>query len=404
MRGAWKSWALLLAVVSTTITPAPTADSDATELFKKARERVLANLARTPRYTCVENIVREQYVPVSKTKAPGCAALIAARRQHQLPVDMLWRDRLHLDVAVVDGEEMFSWAGAGKFETDSLEKLVGTGSTGSGDFASFLTSVFRVGPDTVRYLGIQNDSAVFEYNVSLARSHYTYTTRGRQNTIGYGGSFHVDPIDGELQRLIVETEAFPAGEQACQATDVMDYHTVKIGSGEFMLPEVSTMNVLFQSGGESRNETRYSDCREYVGESTIRFDDVETTAGTANSKAPLRPLPPGLRLQVALSSPIHGETAAAGDAVTGIVLHDIKDKSAGVLVHEKDRVHGRILRIEQEFLPSPRWTVVLRFETIERNGAEQPVTLEQVGGNEFHFPVHGALALDSKFHSEWQTR
>jgi len=382
-----------------------TADSAATELFKKARERVLANLARTPRYTCVENIVRAQYVPASKTKVPGCAALIAARRQHQLPMEMLWRDRLHLDVAVVDGEEMFSWAGAGKFETDSLEKLVGTGSTGSGDFASFLTSVFRIGPDTVRYLGIQNDSAVFEYNVSLGRSHYTYSTRGRQNIIGYGGSFHVDPADGELQRLTVETDAFPAGEQACQAIDVMDYHTVKIGSGEFMLPEVSSMNVLFQSGAEARNETRYSDCREYVGESTIRFDDVETRAGTADSKATLLPLPPGLRLQIALSSPINGETAAAGDPVTGVVLRDVKkDKSSGVLVHEKDRVHGRILRIEQAFLPAPRWTVVLRFDTIERYGTEQPVMLEQVGADEFHFPVHGALALDSKFHSEWQTR
>jgi hypothetical protein len=86
------------------------------------------------------------------------------------------------------------------------------------------------------------------------------------------------------------------------------------------------------------------------------------------------------------------------------VLRDVKEKSAGILVHQKDRLHGRILRIEQAFLPAPHWTLVLRFDTIERNGTEQPVLLQQTGGSEFHLPVHGALNLDQSFHSEWETR
>jgi hypothetical protein len=179
---------------------------------------------------------------------------------------------------------------------------------------------------------------------------------------------------------------------------------VKIGSGEFMLPELTTMDVLFQKGSESRNETRYTDCREYVGESTIRFDDVDTPASAQVQKAALRPLPPKLKLQVSLASPINGETAAAGDAISAVVLHDVKEKGAGVLIHEKDRVRGRILRIEQAFLPAPRWTLVLSFDSIERSGTEQPVALQQVGGTEFHFPVHGALNLDQSFRSEWETR
>ncbi|HWE49081.1 MAG TPA: hypothetical protein VG273_04805 [Bryobacteraceae bacterium] len=401
MRGVWKSCALIFVVAAAV---AIAADSDANELFKKARAGVLNNIRRTPRYTCVENIVRAQYAPAVKAKAPSCAALIEARRQHRAATDMIWRDRLRLDVAVVDGAEMFSWAGAGKFETDSLDKLVGTGSTGSGDFAAFLTSIFGIGPDALRYRGLENDLAAFDYTVSLAHSHYTYGTRGVEKTIGYGGSFFVDPADGELQRLIVETEPFPQGEQACLATDVMEYHTVKIGSGDFMLPELATMNVLFQNGAESHNETRYSDCREYTGESTIRFDDVETSSAAAISRTPLPPLPKNLRLQLALSSPINGETAAAGDPVTATVLRDVKAKGGGVLVHASDKVHGRILRIEQDFLPAPRWTLVLRFEGIERNGLEEPVTLEQLGGSEFHFPGRGQLALDQKFHSDWEIR
>ena len=61
----------------------------------------------------------------------------------------------------------------------------------------------------------------------------------------------------------------------------MDYTRVKIGSGDFMLPEVSTMDALYSNGAETLNETRYSDCREYVGESTIHFDDVDAANGTA---------------------------------------------------------------------------------------------------------------------------
>src|SRR5580658_5550693 len=169
-----RSCALLLVVATAAIT----ADPDAAELFKTVRAKVLDNIDRTPRYTCVENIVRAQYLPPMNLRGASCAAVIESRRQHQLQGYMLWRDKLRLDVAIVDGAEMFSWAGAGKFETDSLEKLVGTGSTGSGDFASFLSSVFGDGPEAIRYRGLENDHAVFEYTVPLARSHYRYSTNG----------------------------------------------------------------------------------------------------------------------------------------------------------------------------------------------------------------------------------
>ncbi len=385
------------------VAAAQTTDKDVQELFTKARKRVTDNLDRTPRYTCVENITRVQYEPPVRTKGQSCAATIEARNRRQPAGTAAWRDRLRIDVAVVDGQEMFSWAGDGKFETSDLEKLIGTGSTGSGDFASFLTSVFGDGPEVIRYRGLDHGSALFEYNVPLARSHYTYHTRGPEKTIGYGGSFSVDPADGELQRLIVRTEIFPGGENACQATDQMDYHTVKIGAGDFLLPEMATMDVVFASGTESVNETRYSDCREYVGESTIRFDDVETGGSGPAVRAAAGPLPPGLRLQIALTSPINGQSSVAGDAVTGIVVRDVKDKGV-VVIHAKDRVHGRIVRLEQWFEPSPKWILGLKFDSIERGGVTQPVALQSASNGVFHFQGRGGLALDQKFQSEWETR
>ena len=97
---------------------------------------------------------------------------------------LMLRDRLRLDVAVVDGGEIFSWAGAGKFETHDVDKLVGDGASGSGEFGSFLASVFGGAPDAIRYAWLRNDLAQFEYNVPVAKSNYRYRTNGPGRIIG----------------------------------------------------------------------------------------------------------------------------------------------------------------------------------------------------------------------------
>jgi hypothetical protein len=229
-----------------------------------------------------ETVARAQYQP-----APGSQANCRSTARGAL----LSRDRLRLDVAVVDGGEMFSWAGAGKFETHDVEKLVGGGASGSGEVGSFLSGVFGNEPDAIRYAGRRNDFALFEYNVPLERSGYRFHTNGPPRTLPFHGTFSVDPSDGDLQQLVVETDQFAPGDNVCRVQHVMDYSRVKIGSGDFLLPEVSTMDAFYRNGAETLNETRYSDCREYVGESTIRFDDVETPSGTAASRATLQPLP-----------------------------------------------------------------------------------------------------------------
>jgi hypothetical protein len=385
-----RSCALLLAVA----TAASTADPEAEELLKQARVKVLDNARRMPRYTCVETVSRTQYQPPDSPST--CQTLVAMRRLMPTRGALMLRDRLRLDVAVVDGGEMFSWAGAGKFETHEIDKLVGGGASGSGEFGSFLAGVFGSAPEQIRYAGLSNSLALFEYNVPVARSNYRYQVGSGGRTIAYRGTFSIDPADADVEQLVVESDQFAAADGVCLIRHVMDYSRVKIGKGDFLLPEVSTMDALYHSGAESINETRYSDCREYVGESTIRFDDPDAAAGPTAAKAVLEPLPPKTRLLIGLSKPINTETAAAGDVVEGVVL------PKGV-----DRVHGRILRLQQEMVPAsktPRWTVEIRFDTIERNGVEQPIDLKPVGSGVFIFAQPGNLVLDQTFHSEWETR
>ena len=190
----------------------------------------------------------------------------------------------------------------------------------------------------------------------------------------------------------------------------MDYHRVKIGNGDFLLPAVATMDVLFGDGIESVNEIDYSDCHEYAGQATIRFDDDAVATGAPKSESPrpavpARQLPPRLRFRIGLTSPVRLETAAAGDAVTGGILHEVKDRKLGVVARANDVVHGRILQLEQHMYPFPRWLFAVRFDTLEHDGIEQPLALKsREHGGTFIFVQAGNVVIDQRFHSEWKTR
>ncbi|HEY1411237.1 MAG TPA: hypothetical protein VGF36_03810, partial [Rhodopila sp.] len=400
---------------------AVTADSPAQILFDRLRARVRQDVANAPRYTFVETIERKRYRPQLGGPRSSCQAMIEARAQLESPGLEVWHDRLRLDVAVGEDSEMFSWAGAKQFETGDIQDLAASGSTGTGDFGAFLASVFGADGDRFRYNGEQETSlgrlAAFEYEVPLARSHYSYATSGRERTtVAYGGSFYAVPSTAELKRLVVDAHEFPAGD-VCRVYDTIDYGRVKIGSGDFPLPEVSRMDVLYSTGQETINETHYAGCHEFTGEATIRFDDPDE-AGTpaAAAKAALKALPPRTRIRVKIDPPISSETGAAGDAITGVVERDVKSKGQ-VVVRATDKLHGRILRMEQFLFPQARWVVAIRFDSIERDGVDQPVALvpadneprgpgleHPAGSGLFLFQQAGRLVLDQKFRSEWETK
>ena len=441
---------LLPALLLVLCLPARTADSPAQVLFNRLRERVRADLARAPRYTCVETVTRRQYHPQLAGRTSGCAAMIASRKALASPGELLWHDRLRLDVAVGDKAEMFSWAGAKSFETNNLEDLALSGSSGSGEFGSFLASVFGNNAEGFTYKGEELSDlgtlAKYEYRVPLAKSHYAYKTRGAASaTIPYGGFFYVVPSTAELKRLVVEATEFQtngnqvgANQQSdvCRVTDTMDYTRIKVGAGDFMVPSVSTMDVLFRIGEESINETRFTNCHEFTGESTIRYDmDDEPTSAANVAKEELKKLPPKTHVRVVVDPPVNTKTAAAGAPITGVVEKDVKEKGK-VLIRQTDRLHGRILRMEQFLGEGARWVVAIRFDSIERDGVEMPVTFKPVddgdrtlyeprpgvrrgpgppairrapverpaGAGIFVFGQQGDLVLDRKFHSEWETR
>ena len=410
------------------------------ELFTLIRGKVRSDLQRAPRYTCVQTVTRIQYHPPYTNNPKGCPAFIAARAALALPGRVVWRDRLRFDVAVGEAGEMFSWAGATEFDSPDLGALALSGSTGSGDFASFLSAVFGPDAEQFRYLGNHDTPlgflATFSYKVPQLKSHYNYRSEGNPGRIiGYEGSFYADPKTGDLKRLIVETDEFVPGDSFCHVRDTMDYGRVKIGEGEFLLPNTAKMVILFTSGDESYNEKRYSGCKEFTGTSKIRFEDDEESEQSvaAKAKAALKAVPANTHIKVRLDPPIDSEVAAAGDPVIGLVDHEVKQKGQ-VVIRATDRLHGRILRFEQFFSPEPHWLVAIRFDTIERDGIELPASFAPLddgdrrfvartpgrrlsiqatvvdmfdrpkGGGVFLFPNSNKLVLGKNFESEWATR
>lgn len=417
------------------------AESTAQALFNSVRAKVVENVQKFPRYTCVQTVTRNMYV--MPEAGSSCANVIAARGRNLADRRVLWHDRLRLDVAVGEKSEMFSWAGASSFESGDITQLVARGASGSGEFGSFLASVFGGDAEGFVYHGLKDTPlgrlSIFDFNVPLAKSHYRISSGSTFATVAYHGTFYADPDSAELKKLDLEADDFPASDKVCRVNDTIEYTRTKIGAGDFMLPKNSSMDVIYRNSTESVNETSFAGCREYVGESTIRFDVDENGNTPDEAKRPeLRPLPAKTRLTVRINPPVDAATAAAGDPITGVVQSPVKVKGE-TIVRAGDKLHGRLVRLEQNMGATPRWTVAMLWETIERAGVEQKVVLKPLddgdrspagpiggggrrgpftaqapastitserpaGGGIFSFAESGNLVLGAKFESEWESK
>jgi hypothetical protein len=410
----------------------------AQELFDKTQANVIDNLKRFPRYVCVQTVTRMQYqLPAA---GASCASAIANNERNSADRILRWHDRLRLDVAVGEKSDMYSWAGASQFESGDLSDIVSRGTSDSGEFASFLTGVFAGDAGNFHYLGTKDlplgRVASFDFTVPVEKSHYRYSVDGNgYATTGYQGSFFVDPATADLRELDVDVNSFPQTIGVCRVQDKIEYAQTKIGDDTFLLPNHSSMDVVYRNSTESENVTTFSGCREYTGESTIRYD-VDENGNTPEDlkRKQLKPLPPKTHIRVRIDPPINSSTAAAGDSITGVVISAVKEKGV-VLVNAGDKLEGRMVRLEQLLDPAPRWTVAIVFNKIERSGVEEKITLKPdddgdrtpiagmgglrgtrpqqgpsitdqrpPGGGIFSFQESGDLVLDRKFVSEWETR
>ena len=301
-------------------------------LLARIKTRMSENLRRQPDYTCLETIERTRRPRGAKAKV---------------------EDTLRLEVALVEGKEMFAWPGSKKFEDTELRDLIGSGTFGNGNFALHARTIFLSSAPVFQPRGevVLNGRRLVRYDFRVARlvSSYHMTVGAQEGIVGYSGSFYANPDTFDLWRLDVLVDDIPPYLGVTSAGDSVTYGWVKIGDIPFLLPVESELNLVTNNGvsndGESRNYTRFTSCRQYTGESVLRFDDPlpDEAAGRVVEEVEI---PSGLNVTLALSAQLDLAQAAVGDPVEAELRGDLKHRRR-VLAPKGARALGRITRLER---------------------------------------------------------
>jgi len=428
----------------------PAGDEDPVAVLMRLRDQVLEHATRIPNHTCVETVQRDRYEPTTGRSPKSCDALVARRKQSDFP--LLLRldstDRLRLDVALASSREIYSWAGASKFEEGDIDELIPEGAIGTGPFAAMLLGIFGGRPpefvfegDTMLHAGLDGGldagldvRRMMEYSFSVPQeeSHYRVKAGKEWVITGYTGSLLVDPKTSELVRLTVRTEELPPETGTCETKTTLEYGMVPLDGVDYFLPKTTHQRFIGRDGSEGENAVTFAACREYRGESTLTFGDKLPAPGIAGGSAPLPDgLPAGLPFTVELTTAIQADRSAAGDRIEGRLAKPIRDaRGQKTLVPAGALLEGRLMRVETRHV-HPELVVALRWETIDWNGSKIPFTPApdrhiadlRSGGRDglrqrgmaielplpsesrygvYHFPG-GSVAVPAGFRSEWVT-
>ncbi|MBZ5622508.1 MAG: hypothetical protein LAQ69_27805 [Acidobacteriia bacterium] len=357
---------------------------DPDDVLSQVRAKLRSMTERLPKYTCVQTVERRYFKHGDhKGAGPSCDQIIGDRKAGRYKLQLYATDRLRLDVAEAEGREIVSWAGAGKFDSRTVDEIVGEGPTGTGAFGGHLVDVFANRGVHFQYLGEKDaqGKSVLEYRfaVPLEASNYRVRGKGDWHITAYDGNFQVDAQSLELERLDIRTDELPPDTGMCEARTDLEYQHLRIGDGEFLLPRQSQLQIVQTDARETLNVTTFSACREYHTDSTIRFDG-EAEAGSADAKAAATAapgMPAGLSLSLALTAPIDTNTAAAGDPVSARVTHAVRDlKSKGTLIPAGAVVRGRIARMRHRVGSPDDFVILISFDSLEVNGVASPLSVK----------------------------
>ena len=370
-----KRWPVLLAALLPVFALAqPSPD---VLLLSRIRQHMVRNLTQVPNYTCLQTIERSH-------RPSGTGQFRAL-------------DTVRVEVALVAGKELFSWPGAGRFEEKSLGELVGGGLTTTGDYALHARTVFLSSAPTFTYRGeeTRNGRAAvrFDYRVSALVSGYQVQMGEKSAVVPYHGSLWADRETLDLLRLDVEGEETPPEMEVAGFLTQIEYSHTRVGESDFLLPRTVEFLLRRGDGSQGRNRTAFSGCRQYVGESAIFFEEPSPATATPDKQFIQMDLPPGLRLEVRLKTPLDSNTSVTGDPVAAVLAWPLK-KDGKILVPKGAEIKGRIRRLERLLTRVPYYLFGLELFEAEWEGTRTrfAARLQEVGPG-FGRPGRDQLAL-----------
>jgi hypothetical protein len=287
------------------------------------------NLERQPNYTCLETVER--------------------MRQDRAGKEVV-RDTLRLEVAVVEGKEMFAWPGSPTFDDREVHEMIPTGMFGNGNFAIFARIVFAGNAPDFEYGGETNidgrATVRYDFRVPRARSKYRIGVNLHEAVVGFHGSFYADRETDDIRRLEVSADEISPDLGVLASEDRIDYGRLRIGDGDFLLPSASEVKMTL-TNEEHRNSVRFSSCRRFAGESVLIFTDSQSAETKA---APVKlhevSLPKDMTLELEFPNELDLTQAAVGDPVQA-VLRANAARQKQVLAPKGAVASGRIVKLER---------------------------------------------------------
>jgi hypothetical protein len=343
------------------------AQSPDSGLAQRLREHLSQYLLKLPNYTCVQTTERWR------------RGLEDCGRCERM-------DRVRLEVAVINGREMFGYPGSAGFGQFDPAELLPEGAAGRGDFAGTLAAILRAGPSALSLAGEdsrQNRRLLrYSYHVPATGKPFEFGTLDDRVSLGIHGDLWIDPRTLDLVRMEIVAESVPERFHISSLTSVIDYRPVQIAASEFPLPGETEWLVVYSPTAEVRNQTTYSRCRAYVAESSLRFDaDAEVRAplaGAAAAPSALSALPAGLSFSAKLQTAVDLRRSAAGDSVVAKVKKPAA-QSGKVIIPEGAEILGRIVNLGMCALPDQyghvSWNSFLgiRFTALRIGTTETPL-------------------------------
>ncbi|HEV2687628.1 MAG TPA: hypothetical protein VGV35_03710 [Bryobacteraceae bacterium] len=354
-----------LAIFAAILCPAQPAQSPEAVLFGKIQAKVAQNLDRLPDYTCSETIERFRRVK------PGGK------------IERL--DTIRLEVAYVGGRELFGWPGSNKIDEPEIKKFVGRGTSGNGDFAILPRNAFLRGGTKIYYAGdteLDGKRAIrFNYRVPETAQSYRLETNMGEAVVGYEGSFWVDPVTLDLMRLTSAAEGIPAKLGLKSTTTMLNYSRVAVGGSTFLLPKNSELHMTDADGAESWNRNNFDGCRQFSGQSVIKFDSPPPEEAAPAAKPQEVNLPEEFVVEIELETPIDSASTAVGDSVRATFRQNVKSNRE-IAIPKGAALTGNVVRLEKQsnsYLVGLRFTFVdIGGRTIDLSGRENSVGMVRI--------------------------
>jgi hypothetical protein len=357
------------------------------EMRERFLNQMKAELARLPDYVCRQTVDR------------------FSRTAPEEPLNRI--DTVALDVAMVGDHEVYSLAGARRFESRPLAQITGKGSITTGQLGLFATNVFLNPSAQFTYKGEteQDGRPAHEYSYDVAATNSSYRLRSgmAESIVAFQGSFWIDAKTLDLIRLEVQAYDIPEKLGLAEVNSALLYSRPNGDGKEVLLPLAATFSAIGSNGEENLNRSTLSACRHYSSESAVRqhaegVAERAGASGVATSEAPADPLK-GSVVELVLEAILDPGAATVGDPVRATIARPVTSGER-ILIPQGATVLGRLVRLDKTDMPFLIYDIGLQFDTVEVAGRALPFAATMIDAG----PASGLLRQEKKLDPKFSTQ